>query len=241
VVAAWEAVADAAGVGHGTSLLDLGCGDGAFCSFAARRGAIVHGLDAAPDAIAEALEEVPTGDFRLAMMEGLPWANDSFDVVTAFNAVQYALDPELVLSEAARVVRPAGRIAVCKWGPPAGNEFFAFLASFGAGGVRAERLPVGDPVEDAIRVTRLEVLASDEVPAPIELGSEAALVDSLARAGILADPIAADPIVADTIAGDPIAAPVARAAAETAVRYRQPDGRYRFNNRLRFWVLRKPR
>ena len=91
--AAWEAVADAAGVGDGTSLLDLGCGDGAFCAFAARRGASVHGLDAEPDAIAQAREAVPGGDFRLGLMESLPWAEASFDVVTAFNAVQYALDP----------------------------------------------------------------------------------------------------------------------------------------------------
>ena len=144
------------GVGDGTSLLDLGCGDGAFCAFAARRGAIVHGVDAEPDAIAKALEVVPGGDFRLGLMESLPWADASFDVVTAFNAVQYALDPEVALIEATRVVRTDGRIAICKWGPPAGNEFFAFLISIGAAGVVDERLPATDPVEDAIRAARLE-------------------------------------------------------------------------------------
>jgi len=70
------------------------------------------------------------------------------------------------------------------------------------------------------------VLLTNEVPAPIELGSEAALADSLARAGIVADPIAA---------------PLATSATEAAARYRQPDGRYRFNNRLRFWILRRRR
>ena len=106
VTAAWEAVAGAAEVGDGTSLLDLGCGDGAFCAFAARRGAIVHGLDAEPDAIAEALEAVPGADLRLGLMESLPWAGASFDVVTSFNGMQYALDPELALAEAARVAAP---------------------------------------------------------------------------------------------------------------------------------------
>lgn len=223
--AAWEAVADAAGVGDATSLLDLGCGDGAFCAFAARRGALVHGVDIEPDAIAQALEEVPAGDFRLAMMESLPWANDSFDVVTAFNAVQYALDPALVLSEATRVVRPSGRIAICKWGPPAGNEFFAFLAAFGAGGVRADDLPANDPVEETIRATPLEVLRTADVPAPIEMADDTDLEASLARAGI---------------AADPIAVPTPTSAAQAAVRYRQPDGTYRFENRLRFWVLARP-
>ena len=39
---AWQAVVDAAGIGEETSLLDLGCGNGAFCAFAAARGAIVR-------------------------------------------------------------------------------------------------------------------------------------------------------------------------------------------------------
>jgi SAM-dependent methyltransferase len=212
---AWKAVVGAAGVGDGTSLLDLGCGDGAFCAFAARRGAIVSGVDCEPDAVAAALEAVPFGDFRLGMIESLPWADDSFDVITAFNAVQYALDPDLALVEAARVLRPEGRIAVCKWGPPAGNEFFAFLSAIGAGGVRGEVGLVPDPVEDAIRGSRLEILVTDDVAAPIEMAGDAALETSLSRAGIDA------------------AASVTAAAAP----YRRADGGYRFENRLRFWIL----
>jgi SAM-dependent methyltransferase len=223
---AWQAVADAAGVGDGTSLLDLGCGTGAFCAFATRRGAIVHGLDVEPDAIARALEEMPRGDFRLGLMESLPWADASFDVVTAFNTVQYALDPELVLTEACRVVRSGGRIAVCKWGPPIGNEFFAFLASLGANGVRGDRLPATDPVEDAIRATPLEILVTGDVPAPIEMADDAALEESLSRAGIVAD--------SDN-------APAARSAIAAASPYRRADGTYRFDNRLRYWVLRSDR
>ena len=96
---AWQAVVDAARIGEETSLLDLGCGNGAFCAFAADRGAIVHGLDAEPDSIAQAIDAVPGGEFRLGMMETLPWSDASFDVVTTFNAMQYALDPELAMAE----------------------------------------------------------------------------------------------------------------------------------------------
>jgi SAM-dependent methyltransferase len=219
---AWEAVADAAGVADGASLLDLGCGDGGFCAFAASRGAIVHGVDAEPDAIAAALQAAPAGDFRLGMMESLPWADDSFDVVTAFNAVQYALDPDVALVEAARVVRPDGRIAVCKWGPPAGNEFFAFLAAIGAGGVRGDLDSVSDPVEDAIRTTRLAVVSTGEVAAPIETADDGALEASLSRAGIEAF----HPAMSVTGA---------------AAKYRGADGAYRFDNWLRYWVLRRGR
>ena len=221
---AWDAVADAAGIVEGTSLLDLGCGSGAFCAFADRRGAIVHGVDAEPDAIAQALEDVPGGDFRLGLMESLPWADGSFDVVTAFNALQYALDSELALIDAYRVVRSGGRIAICKWGPPAENEFFAFLGSLGANGVRGDRLPPTDPVQDAIRTVRGEVLVRGDVPAPIEMADDAALAASLSRAGIMADPRAG-------AAG--------RSLSAAAAPYRRADGTYRFDNRLRFWVLRR--
>ncbi len=219
---AWSVVADAAGIGGATSLLDLGCGDGGFCLFAARRGATVHGLDAEPDTIALALDRVPTGEFRLGLMEQLPWPDDRFDVVTSFNALQYALDPELALGEASRVLRAGGRIAICKWGPPAQNEFFIFLASIGANGVHGDRLPSTDPVDDAIRATRVKVMATGDVPATIEMGDADALEASLSRAAVVSDPV---------IAGAQI--DVTGAAAP----YRQVDGAYRFGNRLRYWIL----
>jgi SAM-dependent methyltransferase len=211
---AWQAVADAAGIGPATSLLDLGCGDGAFCAFAAGLGATVHGLDVEPDAIAQAVERVPDGEFRLGLMEYLPWSDASFDLVTAFNAVQYALDSELVLTEATRVLRPTGRLAVCKWGPPDANEFFTFLLSIGARGVRDEPLLVTDPVEDAIRATRLNVLATGDVPAPIEIADDAALEVSLSRAGVNSG-----------------------STTREAAPYRQADGTYRFENQQRYWIL----
>lgn len=219
IAAAWDAIAGAAGIGDGTLLLDLGCGDGAFCAFAARRGAIVHGLDAEPDAIADALEAVPGADLRLALMESVPWADASFDVVTSFNALQYALDPELALREASRVTRPDGRIAICKWGRPQDNEFFAFLTAIGANGVRGDELPATDPVDDAIRASRLDVLVAGHVAAPIEMADDASLSESLSRAAI-----------------GP--APTATSVTVAAAPYRRADGSYRFENRLRYLILR---
>jgi SAM-dependent methyltransferase len=222
---AWEVVCEAAGIWGGTELLDLGCGDGAFCAFAAARGATVHGLDAEPDAIARALKAMPDVDFRLGLMESLPWPDASFDVVTSFNAVQYSLDPELALAEACRVARPSGGVAVCKWGAPADNEFFAFLTQIEAGGVRADRLPATDPVADAIRHLRLDVVATGEVPAPIELAGDAALAASLVRAGAAAGPGAG---------GE-------RELVAAAAPYRRADGSYRFENRMCYWMVRWPR
>ena len=207
-----------------TSLLDLGCGNGAFCAFAAARGAIVHGLDAEPDSIAQAMDAVPGGEFRLGMMETLPWSDASFDVVTTFNAMQYALDPELAMAEASRVVRIGGRLAVCKWGPPAENQFFAFLAAVGANGVRARPSVGEDPLADAIAAAHLELLVTGDVPAAIEMSDDAALELSLSRAGIVPE------VGVSAQAGSVIAA---------AAPYRQADGSYRFDNHLRFSILRR--
>jgi ubiquinone/menaquinone biosynthesis C-methylase UbiE len=90
--AAWNVIADVTGIGRGTRVLDVGCGSGRFCRLAAERGAVVRGVDAIADRIAGARLRLPTGDFRLGFMEELPWPADSFDVVTGFNAFQYAVD-----------------------------------------------------------------------------------------------------------------------------------------------------
>jgi SAM-dependent methyltransferase len=180
----------------------------------------VHGVDAEPDAVAAALRRVPAGDFRLGMMESLPWGDASFDVVTSFNGVQYALDPEMALLEAARVLRSEGRIAVSKWGAPEVNEFFGFLMALGANGVRADGLPATDPVEDAIRTTGLAVIATGDVAAPIEMADDNALAASLQSAGV---------------------ASATTSVAAAAARWRRADGSYRFENRLRYWLLRTHR
>jgi SAM-dependent methyltransferase len=215
---AWTAVADRAGIRSGTAVLDVGCGTGGFCELAAARGAAVHGLDAKPDQIERARRRVPAGDFRVGQMEDLPWPSDTFDVVTGFNAVQYAADVDLALTEARRVARRGGRIAVCKWGRPEDNEFFVFLMALGAGG---SRLPRTDPLDDAVRRARLEIVATGDVPAAMDLPDEAALETALIAAGAVQAPAAG---------GD------RRRLLDVASPFRRPDGSYRFDNRLRYLI-----
>jgi len=116
----YENVLDAAGVTAGTRLLDVGCGGGYALLLAARRGAIVTGLDSTPELLEIARERVP--DAVLAegdLEEPLPFDAASFDVVTAFNSVQYAADAVSAMKNLAHVARPGGRVAVLVWGPPA--------------------------------------------------------------------------------------------------------------------------
>ena len=102
---------DAVGAGGGTRLLDAGCGSGLALALAARRGAVVTGLDALAGLLAIARERLPEADLREGDLEELPYADDSFDAVTAFNAVQYASDPTAALREIKRVAVPGAPVA----------------------------------------------------------------------------------------------------------------------------------
>lgn len=217
--AAWAAVAEAAAIGSGIELLDIGCGAGEFCALAAARGALVHGLDAAPVAIDHATRAVPDGDFQVGLMECLPWPDASFDVVTGFNSFQYALDIDAALGEARRVSRAGGRLAICKWGRPEDNEFFALLIALGAG--RRESLRATDPVDQAVRRTGLAVCDTGEVAVAIEMADDAALESAVISAGALQGPCDQ---------------PQRRRLLAIAARFRRPGGGYRFISRLRYLV-----
>jgi len=119
------------GVGQGARYLDVGCGAGAAAQLAAARGALVTGIDAAEAMIAIARERSPAGDFHLGDLEALPFPDAAFDVVTGFNAFQYAANPALALREAGRVTRPGGWILVMTWGVPDGMPAAALVKALG--------------------------------------------------------------------------------------------------------------
>lgn len=112
----WEALLDAAAVGPSTHLLDAGCGAGGASVLAARRGARVNGLDAAPALLAIARERVRDGDFCLGDVEALPYANGAFDAVIASDVLPYVADPAAAVRELRRVCAPRGRVAIALWG-----------------------------------------------------------------------------------------------------------------------------
>jgi Methyltransferase domain len=114
----FEAVLDAAGVGHGTRVLDVGCGSGLTLVLAAQRGATPSGLDISPGLLGLARERLPEADLREGDMESLPFGDTSVDAVVGVNAFQFAGDPRRALREAARVVRPGGRVVASLFAAP---------------------------------------------------------------------------------------------------------------------------
>ena len=89
----FEALLDAAGVGYGTRVLDIGCGTGLTLVLATERGARVAGIDVTDGLLEIAQERLPAADLRVADMETLPFADESFDVVLGVNSFQFAGDP----------------------------------------------------------------------------------------------------------------------------------------------------
>ena len=128
----YKSVFDRVGISRGTRLLDVGCGAGLAAQLAAEFGAQVSGIDAAPTFIEIARERLPYGDFRVGDMEELPYTDASFDVVTGFNSFQHTAKLVAALSEAKRVVRRGGRVAMVTWGRPQDCDHTPVMAAIAA-------------------------------------------------------------------------------------------------------------
>ena len=105
----------------GERVLDIACGTGNLAVPAARAGAVVTGVDIAPNLLETARLRAQAEGVKIQFDEGdaedLPYADASFDeVVTMFGAM-FAPQPKLVAVELARVCRVGGRVAMANWTP----------------------------------------------------------------------------------------------------------------------------
>jgi SAM-dependent methyltransferase len=125
----YESVFERAAVNSGTRYLDVGCGAGMAAQIAASRGAHVSGIDAADGLLAIARSRTPEGDFRQGDLEELPFEDESFDLVTGFNSIQYAGNPVQALREARRVARVDATVVVVTWGDPEKMDAAAVVAA----------------------------------------------------------------------------------------------------------------
>lgn len=96
----------------GRSVLEVGCGAGVDLVRFAKGGAAVTGVDLSPSAIdlaaAHFAQQGLTADLRVADGEHLPFADASFDLVFAHGVVQYTANPQQMVDEVQRVLKPGG-------------------------------------------------------------------------------------------------------------------------------------
>jgi arsenite methyltransferase len=123
------AIESFAGVGYffdlaelqpGESVVDLGSGSGMDVFFACTQ-VTPEGLVVGVDFTAEQLSKAQTlaavagfaqAEFRAGQIERLPVADDSADCVISNGVINLAPEKDVVFAEAARVLRPGGRLAI---------------------------------------------------------------------------------------------------------------------------------
>jgi SAM-dependent methyltransferase len=136
-------------LGLGGSVLDAGCGSGALTARLAELPLVesVTGLDVDAQLLGLARARVPRGTFVEGAAESLPFGDDEFDGAVARLLLQHVPDPEAVVRELARVVRPGGLVVAIDvdgglWG--LAQPYFAELAEIQAKVWLAQRDRGGD-------------------------------------------------------------------------------------------------
>ena len=95
---------------HKGSILDVGCGGGFLSNELARQGYSVTGVDVSPESLKVAAAHDVTGTVKYEMADAfkLPYSDASFDALTAMDFLEHIENPEQVISEFSRVLKPGG-------------------------------------------------------------------------------------------------------------------------------------
>jgi SAM-dependent methyltransferase len=105
---------------------DLGCGTGQIAGFVApfvRRVIAVDGSPEMLDAARDHLRGFPHVEARVGELESLPVADGELDAALLFLVLHYVGEPAGALAEAARALRPGGRLVVVDMMPHAREEY----------------------------------------------------------------------------------------------------------------------
>ena len=171
-----ELFVDTLGIQPAMQVLDVACGTGNLAIPAARKGAVVTGVDVATNLLEQARLRAAAEGLQITFQEGdaeqLPFPDAHFDVVMTMFGAMFAPDPERVASELARVCRHGGKIAMANWTPDGFTGKMFRLTS--------RHLP--PPVE-----LPAPTLWGDEAVALLRLKSNGVKVESIKRRLLLFD------------------------------------------------------
>jgi demethylmenaquinone methyltransferase/2-methoxy-6-polyprenyl-1,4-benzoquinol methylase/phosphoethanolamine N-methyltransferase len=133
-----QAALELAGLAPGEKVLDVGCGTGTLALAVQEQvgpEGEVHGIDADPEMIAAARRKAGKAgvdlDFRVGLIEDIPFPDDQFDLVLSSLMIHHLPGDDLKLpgfAEIRRVLRPDGRLVVVDFEPPTGGLFKLLLS-----------------------------------------------------------------------------------------------------------------
>ena len=103
-----------AGLKDAGFVLDVGCGSGAVTKdLASHTNGIVIALDDSPDMVGTArkiLEDSKNVQLCTGDAHNLPFADNSFDIAICNLVLMWSEDPQIVVNEMTRVVKPGGKV-----------------------------------------------------------------------------------------------------------------------------------
>jgi SAM-dependent methyltransferase len=140
----------------GIDALDLCCGHGNVTAGLVRDGARVTGLDFSPAMLEMARASVPEAEFIEGDAMSLGFGSGTFDAVTIGFGMPHVPDPQRVVGEARRVLRPGGRLAFSVWcGPEVDTALgyvFGAIEAFGHPDIALPPGPGANDYADPARV-----------------------------------------------------------------------------------------
>lgn len=181
---------DAAAIGPGERVLDIGCGTGQATRDAARRTASggALGVDLSREMIIlarrlAAAEGLRNARFEQADAQICPFGEGSFDVAISRTGAMFFGGPEAAFANIARAIRGGGRLVLLSWQPRPANEWVAELTAALAAGRELPAPAPGGPgpfaLADPGRVRQLlggagfTGIEIDPLQAPMWFGADA--------------------------------------------------------------------
>jgi SAM-dependent methyltransferase len=168
-----EPLLDAARVKRGMAFLDIASGPGYVAAAAAKRGAIVLGVDFSAAMVAHAQALHDGVEFRQGDAEDLTLGTGLFEAAAMNFGILHLARPDKAIAEAYRVLRSGARFAFSVWAPPEETIGFGIvLRAVQHHGEPRVELPEGPPFfrfSDPEECTRSLIAAGFESPKVIKI------------------------------------------------------------------------
>ena len=96
----------------GSKILDIGCGDGTFAKAFEYLGMEAYGLD-----ISEESKHLLNGKLKICDLSKTPYPfeTESFDYIFSKSVVEHLRDPDILIDEAYRLLKPNGLFICIIW------------------------------------------------------------------------------------------------------------------------------